>query len=523
MIEELRSYILIIVFAGVLSLIICLFSYLKLKDSPGARHYIIVTFLSAIFTFSYAFELSSSTLQEINFWLGIEYFVMPFIPAFTLLMCFEYVGVKLKQKFYYALFGIPLITVFTHHTNELHHLYYVSVRLRTDTPFPIADMEYGPFFYVHSLYLFICLSISMIILLLQLKKSLFRFKLQILTMVAGLFVPIAANHFYLNDLSPFGIDLGPVSMSLSFILHGIALFTFQMFNVLPIAREKVFESMNEGVIVLDQNGTIVDYNKSIQKVMPMLNTFSLGKPIGMVLNEDEKLRELIILGMDCDYECVKGTQIAHYQVRFSQVVNGNGTNIGTIITFVNITERVELQEKLKQLASYDGLTKIYNRTYFLEQSNRKLDSKGRKERNACLVLFDIDHFKKINDTYGHETGDLVLSHIAELVKDCLRPQDLIGRYGGEEFIVLLFDMNVDEAFEITNTIRIKISESFIRNHDFYNVSVTASFGVAQVQVTLANQQEAIKLAIRNADEALYEAKRDGRNRVQVFKENMQFK
>lgn len=520
MAEELLVYVLMIVVAGVLSLILCLFSYVKLTNAPGASQYMIVTLFSAVFSFSYALELTSNTLKEIKFWLGIEYLVMPFLPAFILLMCFEYAGHKIRKPFLYVLFGIPMITVFTHHTNELHHLYYLTVELRKDTPFPIVDFEYGPFFYVHSLYLFLCFSISIMILLLQLNKSLFRFKLQILMMVAGLLVPIIASHFYLNNLSPYGIDLGPVSMSAAFILHGVALFSFQMFNVVPIARENVFESMLEGIVVLNQQGAIVDYNKAILQVMPMLNSFSIGKQIEDILGEEKELAEIIRHGEESDYERVENFLHIYYQVRFSPVLGRNSSNVGTIITFVNITEKVEMQKRLYQLASYDGLTQIYNRTHFMEQSVNKLAAIMEQEGHASLIMFDIDHFKHINDTYGHEAGDIVLTNVASLAKNSLDPQDIIGRYGGEEFVILLPGKDMKEAFEIANTIRERISKNGA-NLDGKTIYVTSSFGISQIELTQPKQKEAMKIAIREADHALYAAKNTGRNNVQIFKKRVQ--
>ncbi|SOC13302.1 diguanylate cyclase (GGDEF)-like protein [Ureibacillus xyleni] len=513
--EELLLYILLNVFATVLSLSLCLFSYFKLKNAPGAKHYSMVTLLSAIFTFAYALELASSSLKEIKFWISIEYYVMPFIPSFILLMCLDYVGIKIHRMLLSVLLFIPLITVFTHHTNGLHHLYYKSIFLREGTPFPIAQMEYGPFFYVHSLFLFLCLSLSVVILLMQLKKSLFRFKMQILTMVLGLLVPVFANTFYLNELSPYGIDLGPVSMSVSFILHGIALFSFQMFNVLPIARESVFENMLEGVVVINEHGAILDYNQSVLQVLPMLNSFSIGKEIQTILAEDEKLANLIQCGEDCDYEFINNNESTYYQVRFSPIVNKSGTPIGNIITFVNMTDRVEMQKKLKQLASFDGLTNIYNRTYFLEQSTNKLGLIT-QQNVASLILFDIDRFKNINDTYGHDAGDIVLTEVAKLAKSLIGPHDLIGRYGGEEFIIFLPSLEIGEAYQLAESIRRTISDCMIRVEDQI-ISVTSSFGVSNIQLTNDNQSEALKQAIRIADQALYAAKNIGRNNVQMIK------
>ncbi|QCR32226.1 histidine kinase N-terminal 7TM domain-containing protein [Lysinibacillus sp. SGAir0095] len=517
MVEELYFYRLLIILAGVLSLILSIFSYFKLNNAPGARHYMFVTFLSAIFTFSYAFELASSNLKEIKFWLGVEYLVMPFIPGFILLMCFEYVGIKLRQRHIFILFGIPLITVFMHHTNELHRLYYASVGLLADAPFPIVHLEYGPFFYLHSLYLFICMTVSIIVLLLQLKKSLIQFRVQLMTMVAGLLVPIIANSFYLNDLSPYGIDLGPVSMSISFTLHGIALFSFQMFNVVPIARERVFDNMLEGVIVLDQSGHIVDFNKAILRVIPMLSTFSIGKSAHQFLAKNKKLAELISRSEECEYEQKVGTKIEHYQVRFSKVLNRKGVPISIIITFVDITEIVEMQRKLKELANFDGLTKIYNRRYFMDQSATILES---IEKNAYVIMFDIDHFKIINDTYGHETGDIVLTQVAQLAKRRLRSQDIIGRYGGEEFVILLPEIELKESIELANAIRLTITEALITTNN-NSINVTASFGLAPIEITPLDKGDIFKQALRNADQALYTAKRNGRNTVQAYTEEMQ--
>ncbi|MGM0846445.1 MAG: histidine kinase N-terminal 7TM domain-containing protein [Bacillota bacterium] len=514
MAEELWVYVLLIVLAGFLSLSLSFFAFYKLKDAPGGKQYMIATFLSAVFTFSYVFELMSSTLMEAKIWLGLEYLVMPFIPGFLLWMCVNYAGINLKQRHLYLLFLLPILTVFTHHTNELHHLYYTSIQLREAAPLTIVEMTYGPFFYIHALYLFLCLSTSIILLLLQLKKAPFRFRMQITLMVLGLFVPIAANYFYLNKFSIHGIDLGPVSMSLSFILHGIALFSYQMFSVLPIAREKVFESMLEGVIVLGQKAAVLDYNKAVLKVVPELCPLAIGKPVHSVLH-DLELAELICIGKERDYKTKKGGSGEHYQVRFSPILHKKREVIGSIITFMNISERVLLQDRLKNLASFDGLTKVYNRTYFLEKAESRLES---QVSGASLILFDIDHFKNVNDTYGHEAGDLVLFQVAHEAKSQLRSQDILGRYGGEEFIILLPETTTEEAFIIANKLRIGISSILVKAGHM-PIQVTSSFGISYLSaMDDFFSKESFKEAIGKADQALYAAKRNGRNMVRVFAE-----
>ena len=122
------THILVVTLAGIISLFLSLYIRVKAKDAPGVKPYILVTILSSIFTFAYAFELASTTLKEMKFWLGVEYLAMPFIPVFVLFMCMEYVGRKIKT-WNYAIFIIPITTIFMMQTNDLHHLYYHQIQI----------------------------------------------------------------------------------------------------------------------------------------------------------------------------------------------------------------------------------------------------------------------------------------------------------------------------------------------------------------------------------------------------------
>ena len=503
----------VVILAGTISLFLSLYIRFKAKDAPGAKLYILVTLLSSIFTFAYAFELGSVSLKEMKFWLSVEYVVMPFIPVFVLFMCMEYVGRQIKT-WYYAIFVIPITTIFMMQTNDLHHLYYKSMTIDRDGPFPLLKLEWGPWFQIHAFFLFVCLAISVLVLLKEYRKSLFLFRMQILLMVAGLLTPIIANYFYLNDWSN-GIDLGPISLSITFTFHGVALVSLQMFNVAPIARESVFESLKEGVIVLNQNKVIVDFNKAALLVIPSLNLHHIGKSIADVLAENLELKRNLDEEIDCDYTNLVEERASHFRINFTEVTNKNGIPVGKIITFINVTEKVQMEAKLKQLASLDGLTQVLNRTFFMKKSEILFDDLLMDGGEISIVMFDIDHFKRVNDTYGHEAGDIVLTSVTSIVKEKLLLTDYMGRYGGEEFIICMPKTSSMEAANRANIIRQAVEESLI----VYNkeeIQVTSSFGVSHALLEVGEESYSIQQLIREADQALYAAKHKGRNCVELY-------
>ena len=161
-------------------------------------------------------------------------------------------------------------------------------------------------------------------------------------------------------------------------------------------------------------------------------------------------------------------------------------------------------QRLDELASTDGLTGVYNRRRFLELA------KGVREqaqgRSVCIALFDLDRFKQINDTHGHLAGDAVIRGAIEVIKQHCRQDDLVGRYGGEEFVLCLPDTSLEHAQEITERICAALASTTVA-HDGRSILVTVSIGIAAL-----HPGESIEQWLSRADKALYEAKHNGRNR-----------
>ncbi|MCP4673609.1 MAG: GGDEF domain-containing protein, partial [Desulfobacula sp.] len=158
-------------------------------------------------------------------------------------------------------------------------------------------------------------------------------------------------------------------------------------------------------------------------------------------------------------------------------------------------------------AVIDPLTGCYNRREFVNQLKRNIAGASRHKNDLSLFIFDLDHFKKINDTYGHLAGDKVLQEISSLVQQNMRTDDIFARYGGEEFIAILPETDKIKAMELADRLRSKIAKKVITYNDD-TIKITASFGVAQ-QDRCADMEK----IIHDADTMLYKAKLNGRNIV----------
>lgn len=166
------------------------------------------------------------------------------------------------------------------------------------------------------------------------------------------------------------------------------------------------------------------------------------------------------------------------------------------------------QLRFMRLSRCDGLTGILNHQHFINEAERALRLLGKKLGHACLISIDLDHFKQVNDTHGHAMGDAVLKHAVVVCHQHLRPTDLFGRLGGEEFGILLHDCSRDKGMDIANRIRIAIGTTSM-GKDGDGISISASVGLASTDTSGYELQRLCK----EADAALYRAKRAGRNRV----------
>jgi diguanylate cyclase (GGDEF)-like protein len=215
-----------------------------------------------------------------------------------------------------------------------------------------------------------------------------------------------------------------------------------------------------------------------------------------------------------DLGSTNGTYIGQEAVERRRLTGGEVIHFGPSSTakFGYLPQsEIDLATRLFENATRDHLTGVLNRGSFLERLQQEIALGQLQELHFCLVLLDVDYFKKVNDTYGHPAGDAVLKHLASVLRSHCRFEDIVGRFGGEEFIVLVRNSQRDAAKEMAERLREAVSnESFWvpRDDEEVELMVTVSLGLAAWNRQLSQDQ-----IVARADEALYKAKQTGRNRL----------
>jgi diguanylate cyclase (GGDEF)-like protein len=182
-----------------------------------------------------------------------------------------------------------------------------------------------------------------------------------------------------------------------------------------------------------------------------------------------------------------------------------------VISHLNITDRKRVELELARLAATDPLTGLPNRRFFQQTANLELERVCRFGTSASVIMLDVDHFKDVNDTYGHALGDEALRALTRTCKGSIRQMDVFARHGGEEFAILLPGTNEAAACKVAEKLRLAIAKIIVSD-DQHNFTLTASFGVAE----LFHTDQDIESGLARADTALYAAKHFGRNCVKGF-------
>ncbi len=274
-------------------------------------------------------------------------------------------------------------------------------------------------------------------------------------------------------------------------------------------------------MVVNKDRVIVRVNKKFIKLFGYSSDEILGKQTVTLTPSLEKFKEYTQYFMQTKEGIIKSEELEYKKkdgTLFWVKLEGNPINksddeLLILWSFIDITKEVYYRKELKLLASTDPMTKLYNRRYFSELATTVVQLAKRSGLVYSVIMVDIDKFKRINDTYGHAKGDEVIIALSKVLKCNGRESDIVSRWGGEEFVILLPQTKQNSAVKIAEKLRKNIEMLHILTDNDETISFTISLGVATVDLKICSDVEHV---INNADKALYIAKEGGRNRVEIY-------
>lgn len=324
-----------------------------MKDA--VRWFAVTMLLVAIWALGYGLELMSETLEAMLFWVKIEYVGIALAPGTWIWFCLKYTGLEKWLNFKTALvvFAIPIITFLIILTNEFHHLHYKEVSVYDLGPFPLLEISIGPWYMVHTTFFYLSLLFGNILLLIKFKNADSIYRKQINLLIFAGVVPWFFNVIYLLGYRPFEhIDLTPYAFLFTYIFIGIALLRFELFNIKPIARDKVFELITKGILVFDPNEKVIDYNHAILKALKKPKDKLIGKSMGELFENKPELiaviqkREICALELELDSD----TNKSEFRIECVPILDKKDIFSGMMVLFENISAEKKTQRQLQYQA-----------------------------------------------------------------------------------------------------------------------------------------------------------------------------
>lgn len=515
------------------------FLLMRRPSAPGLRSLIFMLVLLAQWSFCYAMITLAPDLTAKQFWLRFENIGILTVPVTWFLFTVQYTRLDRWLNLWTGslLFFIPLVSLILVFSDAWFHLYYSSIRPISQVGGPLI-IGRGPWYLVALVHSYTLNLIGMGILVWRAVQYRDLYRRQMFALIGAVLVPILVNIFYqlaplLNPFFSIRIDLTPISFTITAALIAFGVFGLRLFDLIPIARYTVMEHIPEMVFVVDAHDRVLDANPIAQKMLDKSMEEILGRNPVEVFQEwpelvnrflrmeetHEEIQipgnpprtvELVISHLYNRFNRLEGRVIVAHDVTEHKWLE-NDLKYANDVLKIQLAEIEELRKKLQEQAIRDPLTNVYNRRYMAEFLDGEIARAKREEYPVSVVIMDMDFFKQFNDNYGHKCGDVVLQAFANFLLDHTRRGDVVCRYGGEEFVILMPNASLEVSYERVEEWRQAFCESAIP-YAGMKFSTTFSAGVA----AFPEHGPTGDAILQAADQALYRSKDSGRNRVTRF-------
>lgn len=490
----------------------------KNRTVVGARYFLYTLLLVEVWILGQAFELAALDLPTKIIWANIEYIPITLTSVTYYFLVLEYTRREtwLKSRWVaFILLIVPIVINILVWTNDMHGLIRQNIYLDVSGSFPTVGKTYGPAFWAFAVYNYTIALLAMVVLINAYREKISLYRKQIMFVFISLLLPVIANLIQVTGLNPFHIDITPPILGISALVISWGIFRYRLFDVVPIAHSIIIREMRTGMIVLDNEGRFLDLNPAARKMLDLTSKNLIGCSIETVLSDLPELIRIYREGKDaiCEIAFRDNHALNYYEISFTQVRNREKEFIGWLLQIYDITERKIAGEIIKYAAFHDPLTGLPNRTYFQILFSRELAHTKMRADGLTVVFLDLDDFKSINDTWGHDIGDRVLCEAAVRLKGILRESDIISRIGGDEFAIVLPHVGSDETI---NKIGPKILETLTKSFKFQDgsVQIKASIGFS----VFPRDGDTIEDLLKKADKAMYIVKDADKNSYSIYEE-----
>ncbi len=482
------------------------------RNMPGARAFTLFTGCVSIWCFFSIFELVDFT-EEIRITLArFQYFGIAYFPVFWTIFTLQYThqDARLSRWVLKALMVLPTISLILALTDSWHGLIWrhVTIGSSIENSNIIFKIEHG-WWFNHILaphqYLMFFAGICVLLHAFFVNSELYRY--QILFLLAVALIPLGINVPYIMaGTSLYGIDMTPIGLAVSAIIVQLGLFKGRIFDLSPISYRSVFLNLSEAVILLDRHFQIVDFNPSAYRETPCSTSPLVGSffqetfPDYRALITELPVRELTRIFATN----IHGSPQTK-EVKVRSLHSPSGLSVGWAIVIRDVTLEYQQQSELKRIAYLDELTGVGNRRQLEVTAMNALSPESQSHCwPVALIYLDLNAFKPINDTYGHEAGDFVLRHVARCLQTSVRSGDLVVRLGGDEFVVLLFRANRTVANDTSDRIRHQLQNPV--EFDGNLLQVGTSIGIA----CFPEDGQTLHELLHSADREMYQHKQVSR-------------
>lgn len=346
---QFNNYSVFLLICGIAALIISTLIFRRVSNT--VRSYGLLTFGVSIWSIFYSFELSSNSLDQILFYLKLEYIGISLLPALWILFILKFVGREdlLNNRNTFLIYLPGIITLLGVWTNEYHHLHYKEYSVDYTHEFPLFKFEPGIMYIIHTVYFYILLFAGLIIQLRKFINADLVYRKQNAIIVLGTLIPWIFNIVYLLGYRPMEhLDLTPYAFIMTTILIGIGLIRFKLFDIIPVARDKVIEVMQDGVIVLDAKNRIVDINAKMKEIIQenYSKQIKLGDNFEKYFHSETILLQLIKTQSNSEYEWNVNQKT--FDIKLSPLLDNGTAFNGVILLYREVSDRKSVENKLMQ-------------------------------------------------------------------------------------------------------------------------------------------------------------------------------